>query len=295
MNARRMPLVVAAVLAAICLSGRRVEAWGVEGHVIVARIAELNLSDKAKQAIAGLLPDMGFSNSTSISDTAFVSYADMVKHNSNFPQYKTSPPWHFVDIPVEPKTDYDPAIHCKDQQCALERIEQFKKVLADKTQPKKKRQEALLFLVHLVGDLAQPLHCATRGDNGGNGLKVSYLGNDGHHLNLHAVWDINLVRENLVSFDPMKTAASFNDSIKDEERQEWAKKGTKEWMMESYELARTKAYRKADGDTSLPKVGTVDLDETYVKQNRDVVALQLKKGGIRLAKVLNDALTPTAP
>jgi hypothetical protein len=44
--------------------------------------------------------------------------------------------------------------------------------------------------------------------------------------------------------------------------------------------------------TPLPKTGHPNLDENYVKKNKVVVAEQLKKGGIRLARVLNDALDP---
>src|SRR5262249_34342485 len=141
--------------------------------------------------------------------------------------------------------------------------------------------------------LHQPLHCATRDDIGGNKLTVTYLGNSGHHLNLHTVWDSNLVRENLFAFDPVKTAEKFNGIIQDADRQAWGKTGTKDWMMESYKLARTRAYRK--GDAWLPKDGTPDLDEDYIKINKAVVAIQLKKGGIRLATILNEALAPTDP
>src|SRR5947209_495560 len=91
MTARRMPVIAAALVAA-CLFAGRAHAWGPEGHVIVARIAELNLSDKTKQALADLLPDTAFSGSSSIADTHLASYPDFVRHNSNFPQYESSGP-----------------------------------------------------------------------------------------------------------------------------------------------------------------------------------------------------------
>lgn len=195
-------------------------------------------------------------------------------------------------IPVVPKTEFNPAVHCKEGLCVLGKIEDFKAVLADKSLPKERRQEALVFLVHLVGDLHQPLHCATRDDNGGNGLKVKYLGHSGNHLNLHSVWDDNLVHEVMVDVDPLKTAAKLNEGIAAADRTAWQSGKPKNWMMESYEAARTKSYLQGDGETPLPTTGTPNLDEDYVKRNKAVVAEQLKKGGIRLAKVLNDALAP---
>ncbi|WP_168219347.1 S1/P1 nuclease [Limnoglobus roseus] len=269
-------------------------AWGPDGHQIVARIAELHLSADAKAELAALLPDAGLSDSNHISDTRLASFADFVRHNSHFPQYAQSGPWHFVDIPISPDgpVAYDPQKHCKDGQCVLEQIEGFQKVLADKTQPKKKRQEALVFLVHFVGDMSQPLHCATRNDRGGNDVKVHYLGQSGNHLNLHSVWDDNLVRENMASFDAIKAANQMNEAITDADVAEWQGKTTKDWMLESYELARTSAYRVTPNGEFLATTGTVNLGSDYVKANAKVAGSQLRKGGVRLAKVLNDALKP---
>jgi hypothetical protein len=292
MSARKIVAVAAALLATVSLVPAKAVAWGPEGHIIVARIAELNLSPQAKQALAELLPDTPFSGSSAISDSRLASYADFVKHNSMFPQYTTSGPWHFVDIPVEPKTDFDANKFCVGGQCALAKIEEFKAILADKTLNKVRRQEALVFLVHLVGDLAQPLHCANRNDTGGNDLKVTYLGHSSFHLNLHSAWDGNLVNENLIGFDPIKTAEKFNEGIGDEDRKKWQQGSVKDWMMDSYEIACTKSYKEADGQTQLAKTGHPNLDEAYVQKNKKVVADQLKKGGVRLAKVLNETLAP---
>ncbi len=82
MIVRKALAVAAAVLVALCQPSPKADAWGPEGHRIVARIAELNLSPKAMQALADLLPDTAFSNSTSISDSRLPSYADFVRHNS---------------------------------------------------------------------------------------------------------------------------------------------------------------------------------------------------------------------
>src|SRR5262249_17257023 len=151
MSARKILVVVAALVAHVSLVPPKAVAWGPEGHVIVGRIAELNLSADAKTALAALLPDTGFSNSNSISAFDLVNYADHVKHNSNFPMYNgISAPWHFIDIPVKPSFQGDPIQFCNNGACVIAKIDDFKTVLASKTLPKERRQEALVFLVHLV-------------------------------------------------------------------------------------------------------------------------------------------------
>jgi hypothetical protein len=77
----------------------------------------------------------------------------------------------------------------------IDAIEREAAVLADKTQPREKRVEALEFVIHFIGDLHQPLHCADRnGDKGGNGRLVFFL--DRRRADsLHYVWDTALVRE----------------------------------------------------------------------------------------------------
>ena len=169
-------------------------------------------------------------------------------------------------------------------------IEDFKVTLASKTLPKARRQEALLFLVHFVGDLHQPLHCATRNDRGGNGLKVTLLGQSPHHsMNLHSVWDGDLVHIIMPTANAFDSGKALNQAITDEERTAWQGGTTKQWAMESYALARKVSYLRADG-TMLPTTGEPDLDQAYVDKAKPVVLSQLKKAGIRLAKVLNDAL-----
>src|SRR4051812_43302532 len=81
----------------------RAAAWGPEGHVTVAKIAELNLSPKARKGVLKLL------GPGAISDRKVANYADFVRHNPNFPEYSQSGPWHFVDIPVGEA--FDPATH----------------------------------------------------------------------------------------------------------------------------------------------------------------------------------------
>jgi hypothetical protein len=256
---------------------------------MVGRIAELNLSNDAKAAIAVLLPDPQLTASHAISDSSLASFADHVRRNPNYPQYKFLNDAHFVDIPVSPAFDGDPLTFCQEAKCVISAIEDFKVTLASKTLPKARRQEALAFLVHFVGDLHQPLHCATRNDRGGNGLHVTFLGTSGHHsMNLHSVWDDNLVKVSMPTPNAFTSGTKLNEAIKDEERTAWQAGTTKDWAMESYGLARKVSYQSRG--MMLPTTGEPDLDQAYVDKAKPVVVSQIKKAGIRLAKVLNDAL-----
>ena len=259
--------------------------WGKEGHIIVAKIAELNLSPEAQTAIHELL-----SPGARISDDKIANFADFVRHNPHYPQYANTAPWHFVDTPYE-ATSYDPDRDCKENACAVGKIEDLRKVLADKSAPHAKRQTALIFLVHLVGDVHQPLHCATRNDRGGNMLAVTFLGQSGNHLNLHSVWDDNLVLACMGALDEIDYANRLNANMTAAQRTELAQGTTTDWANESHSLAVQKAYRDSN-DNPLPTEGTPNLDQGYVDRGKGVVELQLRRGGVRLAKILNEALAP---
>jgi hypothetical protein len=265
------------------LTPDRARAWGREGHVIVAKIAELNLKPEARKAIFKLLGPIP------ISHERIATFADFVRHNPDFPEYAKSAGWHFVDIPYG-QGNFDPTRDCQDGACVVNKVEEFQRVLAGNG-PTDKRLEALIFLVHLVGDLHQPLHCATKKDRGGNALHVRLLGETGNHLNLHSVWDSELVQAGMKRLDAVDYAVQLNNSIKEGDRTAWQAGRPVDWALASHALAEKFAYRDAHGN-ELPATGTPNLDRAYIDSRVPVVASQLQKGGLRLAKVLNDALAP---
>lgn len=281
-----MPSVLKCALALVALAGAASPAWawGADGHMIVARVAELNLTPEAQKGIQKLLGPIG------ISHTRIANYADFVKHNPDFPQFKQSAPWHFVNIRVDRDgvTGFDMERDCPKGSCVVEKIKEFQKTLSDKTKKSDERLEALMFLVHLVGDIHQPLHCGDRGDAGGNGLKVKFLGHGGNHLNLHAVWDDNLVKANMKQLDAPGYAATLHAKITDDKMRKALSGGTpEEWATESFQIAKKSAY-VLDGEM-MPKTGSPDLDDEYVKRNKKHVENQLLSGGLRLAQLLNDS------
>ena len=98
-------------------------------------------------------------------------------------------PWHYVDIPID-KPHLDMARDCPKGDCVIAKIEEFQKVVVDPAATPVQRKEALMFLVHFVGDMHQPLHCSDNKDKGGNDVKLDFFGRPS---NLHSVWDSGLL------------------------------------------------------------------------------------------------------
>jgi hypothetical protein len=280
-------LVVALVVLAIA-SPTRVWGWGNEGHIIVARIAEMHLSGKARAGIKDLI------GTQSIADRKIALWADNIKKVQFFlKKYPKNPLWHFIDLPADQETP-DVAKVCKDTEgaCVVVALKRFRGVLADPDASDLTRKEALLFLVHLVGDIHQPLHCADlKDDHGGNLRHVILPGGEidaTHSPKLHEVWDTTLVRDLMDELEPLDFANRLNAEISVAERKEWSKHPDfAAWAREGHALARKHAYDGITAKDGLTKPVTVS--EAYVTKGKEVVSEQLKKAGIRLAVVLNEA------
>jgi hypothetical protein len=269
---------LALVVFLLALSTPKALGWGKEGHVIVAKIAEYNLSERTKVE----LQKLGFD---SISTDAVANYADKVRRNKNYPQYFKSGPWHFVDLPIGECSSFADVKEYieKHKPNVVSQIRHYADVLADKNRSREEKQEAVKFIVHFVGDVHQPLHCANRNnDHGGNALKVLFLGIGGNYLNLHHVWDTNLVKRLMDGRSPEDTAkwlAQENPYKPDN-------MNIDSWAYESYIDATRYAYRM--NRRPLPTSGTPKLDERYADEGAEVVHRRLQQAGVRLAKLLND-------
>ena len=128
-------------------------------------------------------------------------------------------------------------------------------------------------LVHLVGDLHQPLHIGQKEDKGGNTVQVQWFGQG---TNLHTVWDSKMIEEWNMSY--LELANNAKDLSKDEIKA--IEKGTVvDWVDEVHEITK-EVYKSA-------KKGE-NLKYRYSYDHFGTVRTQLQKGGIRLAKILNE-------
>lgn len=253
------------LLAAILISSfsfASEEDWGRTGHRATGEIAEQYLSKKAKKKIDRIL------NGQSL---AMVStYADDIKSD---PRYREFGPWHYVNL-EDGQTSYseEEANPAGDLVVAIRRC---MAVLQDRKTSKEEKEFYLKMLVHFMGDLHQPLHAGRGEDKGGNDIQVRWF-NKGS--NIHRVWDSEMINDYQMSYSELADNA---DRLTKQEVQEIKSGSLLDWMYESRELS-SKVYNSVEtGDK---------LGYRYMYEWFPVVREQLQKGGIRLAKVLNEVL-----
>jgi nuclease S1 len=242
-------------------------AWGSAGHSLIARIAEVQLSDPVRARVAAILGP-----GRTLSSVA--SWADDVRRSR--PETYN---WHFINIPIH-EPGLDMARHCPAGDCVIARIRILREMLRDPATAPAARTEALMFLVHFVGDMHQPLHCGDNHDKGGNEVRVSLAGKI---TNLHSAWDHDLPGR-IGSKEQLFHALSEESST---HARKWRRGMVEDWAEESHDLAKRKVYGK------LPKASPdtpILLGAKYEKMANPVIRKQLAKAGARLARVLNEAL-----
>ena len=120
----------------------------------------------------------------------------------------------------------------------VDKIEQFTGELSDPRTDPEERLVALKFVLHLVGDLHQPLHAADDHDAGGNRKRVVAAGF--RPDNLHHFWDTEWVQR--LGTDPRQVADALTGAISDQQRQAWSRGTLSDWVMESFAVACKDAY-----------------------------------------------------
>ncbi|MFH0880241.1 MAG: S1/P1 nuclease [Lentisphaerota bacterium] len=280
----------------------RVWAWGPDGHEVIGDIAEHFLTPVAKEKVQEIL------GSKKLGDYEISSWPDIIRGNKEYAViYPGNGKWHYVD--------FDAAKHYDDQfeltlpedgQDVVDQIQHWRKELAAANTPLERRLDALRFLVHFVGDVHQPLHCAYRyGDMGGNMIPVhSFTGKHysfdadtpmDYAPNLHSTWDEYLVKEMMAGVKPKTFAAQLVKEITPEEIQRWRDDNVLDWAIDGYWRARKEAYHWTNGESLPVKWAHPGMDltsENYIDSHLPVVREQLEKAGVRLALVLNTALDP---
>lgn len=255
-------------------------AWGPVGHETVAFIAEDNLSPTTLAKVRQILgPDV------ELADVA--NWADAIRVNAR----PETAPWHFIDIEdrASPKESDEPKF-CAGHNCVVDQVTLDVAALKSTTSTPTQRLEALKFLVHFVGDLHQPLHCADDADRGGNDKIVRVAkgsrSTKGTKIKLHAYWDHLL--EVTTTDDPRELATTLEESITDQDKTKWQAGAAADWAWESFTIAHDKIY------SDFPKTGATDPEGVPLPADykgpkmRKMVDVQLQKAGIRLAFLLND-------
>jgi hypothetical protein len=253
-------------------------AWGGVGHRVVAGVAEQRLQNSPALAAAIELLE-----GKHLADVA--SDPDKWRSETGMAH---SGAWHFVNTPLG--STYLKSRDCEYADCIVERIEDFEKTLADKTQSKDVRREALIFLVHFLGDIHQPLHCEQgrlkngKPDRGGNLIPVTLNGKhlngkDDKNDNLHFMWDVVLVESGDGQDDKAYVNRLLTEKIKTVNVAEVSGGTPRKWAAISHEIA-----------TKVQVPEGTDLTDEYITRNKPRVDQRLLLGGLRLAAIIEGAL-----
>ena len=271
--------------------------WGDEGHEIIGLVADHYLDPGVRARVNVILKadKTKLTPSTDIAHEA--TWADKYRdsdRNTTKKRYNQTHQWHFVDIELQdgdldaacfghPPLGSSVASKGPPQDCVVDKVDEFTAELASASTSTTERRLALQFLLHFVGDIHQPLHSSDDHDIGGNAKNVSAAGFKAGKL--HGYWDTQFVQR--LGQDPNEVADMLINNITDVQFEEWSQGTASDWAMEAFAVGRDHTY----GMLPQPNAkGSYRLTATYVNDATAVVAVQLSKAGVRLAKVLNEAL-----
>lgn len=232
-------------------------AWGPTGHRTTGLIAEKYLNKKAKKELLRILGGQSLSMAS--------TWMDEVRSDST---YDFMSDWHWVTI--QDGQTYDQSEKNPNGD-VVQTIERIIASLKSKKLSAKDEAEYLKILIHLVGDIHQPLHVGGGNDRGGNDVKVMWFRTDS---NLHRVWDSDMIDDTHLSFTEL--AESLNKPTTNSVSG-WQKASVREWATESM------SYRKQVYDYGNGKLGY-----RYAYLNFGIVRERLLQAGVRLAGVINE-------
>jgi hypothetical protein len=305
-------LVVCALLLAAPASAL---AWHDTGHMVVAQVAYLRLTPAAKARVDSLLVTpqgrrpliflcAGYYTPETCEKTydpvEIAVWMDDFRGDSLNDEYA---PWHYIDLrPIFDGTPERTNVGAEPEN-VMSRIYWATNVLRKGTGSNKRDAETLGFLYHLVGDVHQPLHAATRysaanpnGDAGGNGFRIQ-MPPEAHISNLHAFWDAAAGAFGFVSpkrpLDPagkaniLSIAQGVMKEFPAESVPEWNDLDPHTWVIESNTLARQVVYRNVkEGETP---------SKAYTDEAQRLSRKRLALAGYRMAGLLNALFVPAPP
>ena len=266
------------------------QAWDATGHRAVADIAMANITPQTAARIHDLLqaqaklhtPGCPIAN---LDDAAV--WPDCLRGDPGHWQFTFA--WHYQDIPV--CGTFAITADCPDGNCVSAQIVRMRRILADHHQGDAQRLIALAFLTHFIGDIHQPLHVGDHADRGGNEVTVVHqplplIGDPNRPESLHWFWD---------TLPEPALAGAGHGLVRvytPAERARIATGDFADWARESYGLARSLAYPRAFHHD--PCVGStphdVDIGQADVQAMLPAVRQRLTQAGLRLARVLDQAL-----
>ncbi|MGP1500799.1 MAG: S1/P1 nuclease [Bergeyella cardium] len=241
--------------------------WGITGHRVIAEIAERHLTKKSKKELRKLFGKEKMAY--------WANWPDAIKSDST-DTWKDTFVWHYIN--VEPQADFaafKTAVKAQNKPNVYNQILALSETIKDKKRPKEERKTAIIFLIHLMGDLSQPMHTGRAEDLGGNKIEITYFGSK---TNLHSLWDSKLIDAQKYSYTEYATLLD----TKNKEEIKAIQSGTlMDWLYASHKAAN-KLYAATPAGSK--------LGYEYQYKFTPLLEEQLRNGGLRLAKVLNELL-----
>jgi hypothetical protein len=231
--------------------------WGPTGHRATGWIAEKYLNKKASAALQKILKGQSLAMAS--------TWMDEVRSDSTYDHMED---WHWVTI------SFGQAYAQTTKNPKGDIIATIERIIAELKTPnvsEAKKLENIRILIHLVGDIHQPLHVGGRADRGGNDVKVNWFRSDS---NLHRVWDSEMIDDSKLSYTEL---AQSLDRPGQEILKKWQRSSVRDWAAES------QSYENNVYDT-----GNGRLGYEYTYKNWHIVRLRLLQAGIRLAGILNE-------
>ena len=235
--------------------------WGKIGHRTIGEIAERQLTSETREIVRELLDGQ----SLAVAST----WADEMRSNPNFDKYAK---WHYVNLPLD--KEYGEIEHTQDNVVII--INQAIDTLKNNSTTRDVKQFYLKYLIHMVGDLHQPLHTGRFEDYGGSKIKVKFKGRKAEetNTNLHVLWDSDMIDDYKMSY------TEYADKLMDEfeNKSDFPQGNAEEWADESHSYVH-KIYETEAGSY---------LSYDYVYDNLPIVDQRLYQAGTRLGNLLNE-------
>lgn len=238
-------------------------AWGLLGHRVVGEIAESYLTRRASREIKNILGNESLAMAS--------NWADFIKSE---PSYNYLGNWHYINLPAGLSSEQLQQTLLKDTATnAYTRILFLSSELKNQALPQDKKVMYLRILIHLVGDIHQPMHTGRVEDLGGNRIQLSWFG---QATNLHRLWDSDLIGSQELSYTEYANSINFMDRSGLFRLQN---EGPAQWVQDSYRISE-KIYSNIKTDDK--------LSYRYIYDNLAIANQQLLKGGVHLADILNE-------
>lgn len=239
-------------------------AWSQKGHDVTAYIAEQHLTPATRHAVDSILEGK-----------SMVYWANWLDNASHTPEYSYTSTWHYKN--TNEGVGYDEMTRHPKGDIELASIDQVAKLKSGELSPEESAL-ALKILIHLLGDMHQPMHMGRQTDLGGNKTKVNYFGRD---TNLHSVWDNSVVKS---AHDWSYTEWQQQvDRATSDEQEAIIAGNIGDWCRETYAISND-VYKESPSG--------VKISYDYVAMFTPVIEQQFLRGGLRLAHLLNQIFDP---